>query len=129
MKNILTSNNFLIYAAQNYNNPTCTSTEEFNEDLRRLKYIKKLCTKYVESGDLKERLILNHIIILHNVFDPVTLCRILYLKMSEYFHIIKPFLLMLGILQNRIYNVKKEGIVDLDSLAMDPVVVGVLRKL
>ena len=64
----LTDHNFLLFCAQHYDNSRYISTEEFVEDLNRIKYIKKLITRYVENGDLKERLILNHIIVLYNVF-------------------------------------------------------------
>src|ERR1700744_2846173 len=95
---ILNDKNFVIYCAKNYNNPTCTGSEEFFEDVKRVKYIKKLITRYIESGDLKERLILNHIIVLENVFNPIALNRILYLKIENQFGYIKPFLILTGML-------------------------------
>ena len=63
--------NFLLYAAKHYDNPQCYDTVEFYDDLKRIKYIKRLINRYIEEGDLKERLILNHIIILNNVFGPL----------------------------------------------------------
>jgi hypothetical protein len=126
---ILNSKNFLIYAAQHYDNPTCQSTYEFQEDLRRIKYIKKLITKYVESGELKDRLILNHLIVLSNVYKPVPLCRILFLKMEEYMKYIKPFLLFIGVWQERLYNIKKEGSVDTSLIPMDQNIIDKLRKI
>jgi len=125
---ILTSKNFLIYAAQHYDNPTCQSTEEFQEDLRRIKYIKKLITKYIESGELKERLILNHLIVLSNVYKPIPLCRILYLKMEEYMKFTKPFLMFIGVWQERLYNIKKEGIIDTSLIPMDQLIIEKLRN-
>ncbi len=127
--NILTNANFLIYAATHYDNPNCRSTEEFNEDLRRIKYVKKLTTRYVESGDLKERLILNHLIVLNNVFAPMILCRMLYLKMEEYQKYLKPFLVYMNIYQDRLYDVKKKGIIDLSLIPMDETIIEALRKL
>ena len=62
----LTNDNFLLYTASHYINAQYSSTEDFIEDLNRIKYIKKLITRYIEGGELKERLILNHIIILNN---------------------------------------------------------------
>ena len=126
---LLTSENFLIYAAQHYNNLSCRDTEEFMEDLRRIKYVKKLTTRYIESGDLKERLILNHLIVLNNVFEPMVLCRILYLKMEEYQKYLKPFLIYMNIYQPRLYNVKKMGIIEMDNIPMDQKIVEALRKL
>jgi hypothetical protein len=125
----LTNENFLIYCAKYYDNPQCHSTEEFIEDLRRIKYIKKLITRYVEHNDLKERLILNHIIILNNVFGAELLCRILLLKMRNEFKYIKPFLVLLNILPEKVYNVGEEKIIFTDLISMDENLVKVLRKI
>ena len=76
----LTNDNFILYCAKHYINPV-SDTKEFLEDLARIKYIKKLLTRYRESGDLKERLILNHIIILNNVFGATATPRILFCKL------------------------------------------------
>jgi hypothetical protein len=125
----LTDENFLIYCARHYDNPQCHTTEEFMEDLKRIKYIKKLITRYVESGDLKERLILNHIIILSNVFGPDHLARILYLKMKPQYKYIKPFLVLLNIMPERLLNVKGEKIIDTDTISMDETIIKQLRVL
>ena len=126
---ILDDNNFYFYCAQNYRNPACTGVEEFNSDIRRIKYVKKLLTRFSSTGDLKERLILNHIIILANMFDPVSLNRILFLKMEPQFPMIKPFLLGLNILQDRIINVKEERIVNTEIIPMDQTVVNAIRPI
>lgn len=125
----LTNENFLIYCAKYYDNPQCHSTEEFIEDLRRVKYIKKLVTRYVEHNDLKERLILNHVIILNNVFGAELLCRILLLKMRNEFKYIKPFLVLLNILPEKVYNVGGEKIIFTDLISMDENLVNILRKI
>jgi hypothetical protein len=125
----LTDENFLIYCARHYDNPQCHSTEEFMEDLKRIKYIKKLITRYVEGGDLKERLILNHIIILSNVFGSDHLARILYLKMKPQYKYIKPFLVLLNIMPERLLNVKGEKIIDTDTISMDENIIKQLRVL
>jgi hypothetical protein len=127
MNEKLTDENFLIYCARYYDNPQLNSTEEFIEDLKRIKYIKKLITRYIESGDLKERLILNHIIILNNLFGPEHLCRILYLKLKTHFKYIKPFLVMLNILPDRLFNIKNETIINTDLIPMDDTVIETLR--
>ena len=62
----LNASNFMLFCAKHYDNSKYASTEEFYEDLSRIKYIKKLITRYTQDNDLKERLILNHIIILNN---------------------------------------------------------------
>jgi hypothetical protein len=123
----LTDENFLLYCAKNYNNPQCHSTEEFFEDLKRIKYIKKLITRYIENDELKERLILNHLIILYNVFGAEHLPRILYLKMKSQFQYLKPFLVMLNILPNRMLNIKDETIIDTNLILLDKKIVEALR--
>jgi hypothetical protein len=125
----LTDENFLIYCAKHYDNPQCQSTEEFLEDLQRIKYIKKLITRYVESGDLKERLILNHIIILSNVFGADHLSRILYLKMKPQYKYIKPFLVLLNMMPERLLNIKDEKLIDTNIISMDETIIKQLRKL
>jgi hypothetical protein len=125
----LTDDNFLIYAAKHYDNPQCHSTEEFLEDLKRLKYIKKLLTRYVDSGELKERLILNHLIVLNNVLGPEHLCRILYLKMKKQFGQVMPFLVLLNVLPNRVYNIRNETTVDMAMITMDQGIIDRLRKI
>lgn len=125
----LTEDNFLIYAAKYYDNPQCHSTEEFLEDLKRIKYIKKLITRYIDSGELKERLILNHLIVLSNLFPPDPLCRILFLKMKQQMRYIKPFLILLNIMPERIYNVGEFAVVDTDLIPIDDRIVEALRAL
>jgi hypothetical protein len=124
----LTEKNFLLYCAANYGNVQYSSTEDFIEDLNRLKYIKKLITRYIDSGDLKERLILNHIIILNNCFGPTVLNRIIYLKLKSQMKYIKPFLVLLNILQEEIHNINDESVVHTDIIDMDENIVAKLRK-
>ena len=64
----ITVANWVMFAMRNYDNPQCEGEEEFYEDIKRFKYLKRLFKKYYDTGNLKERLILNHIIILSNVF-------------------------------------------------------------
>lgn len=128
MNENLTDKNFLLYCASHYDNVKYASTEDFVEDLNRLKYIKKLITRYTEYGDLKERLILNHIIVLNNCFGPEVLCRILYLKMKPQMRYIKPFLILLEILPEKIYNINDEVTIETDLIEMDDNIVAKLRK-
>jgi len=65
----LTEDNFLLFAARNYYNPTCIDADEFHEDLKRFKYVKRLVNRYIDNQILSERLILNHLIVIFNVFD------------------------------------------------------------
>ena len=124
----LTEENFLLYCASHYDNARYASTEDFIEDLNRIKYIKKLVTRYTESGELKERLILNHIIVLNNCFGSTAVCKILYLKLKPQMKYIKPFLLLLNILPDRIYEVGDEKIIYTDLIEMDQNIIDTLRK-
>ena len=126
---VLTEKNLILYAAKNYRNPSCRDTEEFYEDIRRIKYIKKLITRYVESGILKERLILNHLIVLSNVFPPEVLCRILYLKMKSQIKYLKPFLLFLNVLTDRIKNIEEVNSTDTSLFPMDETILEKLRQI
>jgi hypothetical protein len=128
MQEKLTDKNFLLYCASHYDNAQYASTEDFIEDLNRIKYLKKLITRYIEYGELKERLILNHIIILNNCFGPEALCRILYLKMKDQMKYLKPFLIMLNILPDYIYNINNEKIIDTNLIEMDAKIVAKLRE-
>jgi len=123
----LTEHNFLLFCAKHYDNSGYISTEEFIEDLNRIKYIKKLITRYVEHGDLKERLILNHIIVLNNCFGAEALCRILYLKLKPQIKYIKPFLVLLNVFPDKIYNVGDENIIDTNLIDMDKTIIDRLR--
>ena len=94
----LNEKNFMLYAAQNYVNPHCIGVEEFNEDVNRIKYLKRLFSKYESKGEIKERLILNHLVILYNVFDQVALTRMLRYKLGEYDKSLATFLYFLNYL-------------------------------
>jgi hypothetical protein len=127
MNETLTDKNFLLFCAKHYESPHFDS-EEFFEDLNRIKYIKKLVTRYTENGELKERLILNHIIILNNCFGPEVLNKILYLKLKNQMKYIKPFLVLINILPDVIYNVDDEKVIYTDEIVMDAGIVAKLRK-
>jgi len=93
----LTDKNFLLYAANNYDNPRCLDVKEFHEDVNRFKYVKKLLKKYQEKGVLQERLILNHLIVIHNVFSISAATRMCFYKINEtHWPTLKTFLLYLN---------------------------------
>jgi len=92
----LTEKNFMLFAAKCYEDPNCVDVLEFQQDVDRIKYIKRLFRRYEDQDDLKERLILNHLVVLYNVFEPQSLTRMLVLKLDKYLHILKPFLVYLG---------------------------------
>jgi hypothetical protein len=124
----LTDDNFLVYCAKVYDNPGMVSTEEFLEDLDRIKYIKKLITRYTETGELKERLILNHLITLQNCFGE-QLAKILFCKAEKQFEQIKPFLILINALPNEIVKVNNHKRIETDLIPLDPVIVLALRKI
>lgn len=116
----LTEKNVYLFAAHHYYNPTGASTDEFEEDLKRFKYIKRLVNKYLESGYLPERLIMNHLIVICNVFGIEPGIKILGLKMEgRHWPVLKPFLLYLKYLKEDEFT----------NIAMDHNVVNRLREI
>jgi hypothetical protein len=116
----ITEENLLLYAAKNYYNPICVDADEFMEDLNRFKYIKRLINKYIESGNLSDRLLLNHFIVVYNVFGNEASNRILELKLNDmHWTVVKPFLVFLRYITNDQYV----------NVVMDPNVVEVLRTI
>ena len=116
----ITSENVMMFAIRHYDNPQCEGEKEFQDDLKRFKYIKRLLRKYYETGILKERLLLNHFIVLNNVFGADACATLLLFKIQkEYWAVLKSFLLYLNIL--------KED--ELNSVQEDQKVREVLEKL
>lgn len=126
----LDESNFLLYAAKNYDNPQCYDTVEFYDDLKRFKYIKRLLNRYVEEDDLKERLILNHIIVLYNVFGPEATTKMLFLKCRGLEHLLKPFLVFLNLLPEKVENIGIENkTINTKDIEMDNRILNELRKI
>lgn len=116
----LNRKNFKLYASQHYNNPECVDINEFREDVNRFKYVKRLLSRYEAHNDLQERLILNHLIVIYNVFGIKAANRMLWYKIDEnHWHYIKPFLVFLH------YLPENEKV----DVPMDPYIVEVLRNL
>lgn len=86
----LTESTFVLYAMKHYDNPQCTDVSEFDEDMKRFQYLRKLFSRYRVDNDLKERLILNHLIVLYNVFGPDA-TNMLFMRLHEYHEYLKPF--------------------------------------
>jgi hypothetical protein len=108
----LCDDNFMIYAMKAYNSPNCIMSE-FEEDLKRIKYIKRLIKRYKIWGEeeLKERLILNHIIVLSNVFGVEASVRMLFYKLdNDDYEILKTFLLFLNFMPKHIMGVNGKNI-------------------
>ena len=93
----LNDENFTLFAIRHYDNPQCTSTEEFYEDIRSFRYLKRLLKRYKKTGELRERLILNHLIVLCNLFGVDNTIKMLEFKLEkEFWPTIKTCLLYLG---------------------------------
>ena len=109
MYETINADNVVMYAIRHYDNPHCEGEKEFEDDLKRFKYIKRLLRKYHETGILKERLLLNHLIVLHNVFGSDAVATLLLYKIQEeYWPTLKSFLLFLNILRaDELSDVKK----------------------
>jgi hypothetical protein len=92
----INDDNFIMYAIKSYNSPNCIMSE-FEDDMKRIKYIKRLVKRYRTTGELKERLILNHIIVLSNVFGTEAAVRMLFYKFDpEDYGILHTFLIFLN---------------------------------
>ena len=116
----LTNKNFELFAATNYDNPECMDVIEFKEDLNRFKYLKRLLKRYETDGDLQERLILNHLIVIYNVFGIKAANRMVWFKINhEHYHFIKPFLVFLHYLPED----------EMVEIGMDKLVVERLRNI
>ena len=106
----LNEDNFMMYAAKCYTSPHCIMSE-FEGDIKRTKYLKRLFRKYKVTKSLKERLILNHIILLNNVFGPEHMARILFYKTDERdYDILKTFLSYLNLMPEIIYGINGKNI-------------------
>ena len=91
----LNHENWLFFAIQNYNNPLSVTYQDFEEDLKRFKYIKRLLKRYETTGELKTHLILNQVIVLYNVFDDAATPLLFYRVEATYWSTIKAFMLFL----------------------------------
>lgn len=119
----ITEENFLLLAMHCYDNIQCTTIEEFQEDLKRFLYLKKLFNRYKNDGDLKERLILNHLIVLYNVFGDMATA-FLFFKIDEEFW---PQLVTFLTYINRL-PILVNGIITSD-IPLDKTIIDALRKI
>ena len=97
----ITSDNVMMFAIKHYDNPQCEGEKEFHDDMKRFKYVKRLLRKYKDYNILKERLLLNHIIVLNNLFGPEACVTLLLFKIQrEHWETLKSFLLFLNIIRD-----------------------------
>ena len=124
----LNDENFMMYAMKCYTSPNCIMSE-FEGDIKRTKYLKRLFRRYKVTKTLKERLILNHIILLNNVFGPEVTSRILFYRIDERdYDILKTFLLYLNILPEMIWGINGKNI-RTSEIPVDMNIAEILRKI
>lgn len=125
----LTNENFLMYSMQNYENPQCVSIDDFHDDLLRIKYVKRLLNRYRETGELKERLILNHLVVLFNVFGSEACVRMLFFKIDEsLWTYLKTFLVYLHYMPRKVCGIDGRDIIDTD-ISLDAGIIKILREI
>ena len=125
----LNDDTFLMYAMREYNNMQCTDIEEFYDDLKKIKYIKRLFNSYKNNGQLKERLILNHLIIFYNVFTLQAGTRILFYKIEkDFWPMLKTFLVYLDRMPDKIDSVRGE-IIRTSDIQLDDGIITRLRTI
>jgi hypothetical protein len=124
----LNEDNFMMYAMKCYEAPNCIMSE-FEGDIKRTKYLKRLFRRYKVTKTLKERLILNHVILLNNVFGPEVTARILFYRIDERdYDILKTFLLYLGIMPDMIWGINGKNIRSTD-IPVDMHIAEILRTI
>jgi len=124
----LNDDNFLMYAVKAYNSPHCIMSE-FEGDLKRTKYLKRLFRRYKITRTLKERLILNHIILLYNVFGAEPATRILFFRIDEQdYDVLKTFLTYLNYMPDKVKGINGKDIISSDIL-IDMNVADILRQI
>jgi hypothetical protein len=123
----LNDSNVLLYAAKCYDKPTCVQSE-FEEDYKKLRYIKRLLQKYRKTGEIKERLLLNHLVVAQNVFGVEHCTRMLFLKINERdYSALKTFLLFTSAMPEVVKGISGKDILSSDIL-LDTHIVTLLRK-
>lgn len=125
MEQLLTEDNFLQYAMRYYDNSQCVSIEEFNDDLKRFLYLKKLFNRYKNELDLKENLIINHIVVIYNIWGEHATNMLFHKIDPEYWSALITFLVFLGRMPDEIpqYHIK------LSNVELDEYVIVVLRNI
>jgi hypothetical protein len=125
----LTEKNVIMYAMKYYDNPQCVDIDEFYDDLKRINYIRRLLVRYKNSGELKERLILNHLIILFNVFPIEVATNLLFFKIeSDYWTSLKTFLIYLNYMPEKLTFLENCEILTTD-IPLDDHIISVLRSI
>ena len=126
MNVMLNKDNFVLYCMKHYDNPQCHTIQEFEEDMNRILYLQKLLTRYInDKEDLRERLILNHLIVLYNLFNEATTNILFYKIEKEYWNILITFLIYLNRMPE---SLPQHGILTSDYI-LDEYIISKLRKI
>ena len=124
----LSNENFLIYAVKAYDRPNCIMSE-FKEDMKRFNYLKRLFRRYTKVGEMRERLILNHLVVLYNVFGIEAATRLLFFKMSKNdYSALKTYLLFLSCMPDVVKGIKGHDIVS-SEIPVDMNIAEILRTI
>jgi hypothetical protein len=125
MTELLNDSNFLLFAMHHYDNPQCHNIAEFDDDLKKFIYLKKLIYRYKNTGELRERLIVNHIIVLYNIFGEAT-TKMLFFKIEEP---LWPELVTFLVFLNRMPEQIPEYGIRLSDIRLDEKIIATLRNI
>lgn len=124
----LSKDNILLYAMKAYDKPNCIMGE-FNEDMKRFNYLKRLFKRYRKLGEIKQQLVLNHLIVIYNVFGTEVATRLLFYKISkEDYSALKTYLLLINCMPDRIKGVKGQDILS-SSIPIELKIAQELRRI
>lgn len=124
----LNDSNILLFAAKCYNSPNCLDSE-FSEDYKRIRYIKRLLHRYRMHGEMKERLLLNHLVVTQNVFGVSGSTRLLFFNVNpKDYSALKTFLIYTSAMPKIVRGIGGKDIISSD-IPLDKVLVDILRKL
>jgi hypothetical protein len=124
----LTNDNIMMYAVKAYDKPNCIMSE-FKEDMKRFNYLKRLFKRYRKLGELREQLVINHLVVLNNVFGPEVATRLLFFKMSkDDYSALKTYLLFLNCMPDRVRGIKNHDIIS-SEIPVDMTVANSLRQI
>jgi len=124
----LTVDNVTMYAMKAYDKPNCIMSE-FKEDMKRFNYLKRLFKRYRKVGELREQLVLNHLVVLYNVFGPEVSSRLLFFKVAkDDYSALKTYLIFLSCMPERVKGIKGQDIISSD-IPVDFTIANALREI
>lgn len=124
----LTNDNIMIFAMKAYDKPNCIMSE-FKEDMKRFNYLKRLFKRYRKLGELREQLVLNHLVVLYNVFGPEVATKLLFFQMSkDDYSTLKTYLLFLSCMPEKVKGIKGHDIIS-SEISVDMTIAHALRQI